>query len=200
MPWAHRLVMNLAKYGWDTSFIPKLFPSKMRLSMPIVSGLIVLIIFDFTLRVLPERVAKNTFERPVDNPRVTYVGRLADDYYRYYSQKLNDFKEGEKLEQETILPPAEMPQDKGARAENIYNISGLQLIGIFKGSEDFAVIRDRGDDEVRKVVVGAKIARFSVAMISEREVSLVGDQGDVTVLRLFDFKLSKVNRVIGSEL
>ena len=71
----------------------------------------------------------------------------------------------------------------------------LQLLGIFKDDEYFAIIKhfvdDEGSHQLSKVVSGQKLVGLSVKSISQSEVMLVGGKGDIKILRLFDLNLNE---------
>ena len=182
----------MSKIGVSLMGSARLFFSELRASLPLMLSLMLFGLFDFTQRVLPETGFDEAFEGFLEGPKVTHSGPLTDDYFQHYSQRLDDLTEksieGEKLALEG-LPEAKITAD-----EIIVDRNELQLLGIFKDDNFFAVIRYFVDDEggyrVRKVTPGEKLMEFTVKSISRREVTLVGGEEETKFLRLFDLHLS----------
>ena len=183
----------LSKLGLGAIASARLFLKELRSSLPLASALILFALFDFTQRVLPEKSFDKALKRDLEMPTVTHVGPLADDYFEYYLQKLGVLSGGPVESEKTLFEDS--LEDKIAESPKILDRFELQLLGIFKDDEYFAIIKhfvdDEGSHQLSKVVSGQKLVGLSVKSISQSEVMLVGGKGDIKILRLFDLNLNE---------
>ena len=185
-------MLKLTKFERSPLTSSRLSSSDLRDSLPLICALTLVALFDFTQRVVPEWSLDETLERDLEMPNLTHSGRLADDYFRQYSQKLRSLSEKPEVRERLLVEGG----SEGKLGEGDKNVdrSVLQLLGVFKDDSFFAVVKHFIDDEggykLSKLTLGAEIQGLSVKSISSREVILAGGNGDLKVLRLFDLNLS----------
>ena len=183
----------LSKSGLGAIASARLFLKEFRSSLPLISALILFALFDFTQRVLPEKSFDKALKSDLEMPTVTHGGPLTDDYFEYYFQKLGVLSGGPSESEKTLFEDS--LEDKIAESPKILDRFELQLLGIFKDDDFFAIIKhfvyDEGGHQLSKVVSGQKLVGLSVKSISQSEVMLVGGEGDIKILRLFDLNLNE---------